>query len=88
MTADEKVTFEDSSGNVFADFGISKADEHLVKADLAFRIRQALQERALTQTEAASLLGTSQARISELYNGKVSQMTYDRLLGWAKRFGK
>ncbi len=59
------VTFEASGGNVFADFDIPDADEHLVKADLAFHIRQALQERGLTQTEAARLLGTSQARISE-----------------------
>lgn len=87
MTAEEKVTFEKSSGNVFVDFGIPNADEHLVKADLAFKIRQILRERGLTQTEAARLLGTSQARISELYNGKVAQMTYDRLLEWLNALG-
>ncbi len=86
MTEDT-MTFEQSSGNVFADFGIPHADEHLVKADLAFRIRQTLQERQLTQTQAARLLGTSQARISELYNGKVARMSYDRLLGWLNVLG-
>ena len=85
--AEDLVTFEESSGNVFADFGIPDADEHLVKADLAFHIRQALQERGLTQTEAAKLLGTSQARISELYNGRVARMTYDRLLDWLNVLG-
>ena len=85
--AEDLVTFEESSGNVFADFGIPDADEHLVKADLASHIRQALQERGLTQTEAAKLLGTSQARISELYNGRVARMTYDRLLGWLNVLG-
>ena len=84
---EDLVTFEESSGNVFADFGIPDADEHLVKADLASHIRQALQERGLTQTEAAKLLGTSQARISELYNGRVARMTYDRLLGWLNVLG-
>ncbi len=64
MTKDS-VTFEQSSGNVFADLGIPDADEHLVKADLASHIRKVLQERGLTQTEAAKLLGTSQARVSE-----------------------
>jgi predicted XRE-type DNA-binding protein len=87
MEAEERVTFEESSGNVFADLGIPDADAHLVKADLASRIRQGLQERGLTQTEAARLLGTSQARVSELYNGKVAQMTYDRLLGWLNALG-
>lgn len=85
--AEDAVTFEESSGNVFADFGIPNADEHLVKADLASRIRQALQERHLTQTEAAKLLGTSQARISELYNSRVARMSYDRLLGWLNALG-
>ena len=79
--------FEKSSGNVFEDFGIPQADEHLVKADLAFTVRRLLQQRGLTQAEAARLLGTSQARISELYNGKVAQMTYDRLLGWLNALG-
>ena len=53
----EEVTFEESSGNVFADFGIPDADAHLVKADLAFKVRQILRERGLTQAEAARLLG-------------------------------
>ena len=87
MTARDQVTFEESSGNVFADFGIPDANEHLVKADLALKIRQLLRERGLTQTEAARLLGTSQARVSELYNSKVAQMTYDRLLGWLNALG-
>jgi len=83
----EEVTFEESSGNVFADFGIPDADAHLVKADLAYKVRQLLQERGLTQAEAARLLGTSQARVSELYNGKVAGITYDRLLGWLNALG-
>jgi len=84
----EDIEFEESSGNVFADFGVPHADEHLVKADLASQIRRLLQERGLTQTQAARLLGTSQGRVSELYNGKVTQMTYDRLLGWLNALGK
>lgn len=87
MLQEDVVQFEESSGNVFADFGLPNADAHLVKADLAFKVRQLIQERQLTQSEAARLLGTSQARISELYNGKVAQMTYDRLLGWLNALG-
>ena len=87
MTTQEPVTFERSSGNVFADFGIPDADGHQVKADLAFQIREMLRARQLTQKQAALLLGTSQARISELYHGKVAQMTYDRLLGWLNVLG-
>ena len=90
MSADSKdgqVTFEASNGNVFADFGIPDADAHLVKADLALQIRRLLRECGLTQTEAAAILGTSQARVSELTRGRVAQMTYDRLLGWLNILG-
>ncbi len=83
-----QITFEKSSGNVFADFGIPDADAHQVKADLAFQIRETLRSRWLTQKQAALLLGTSQARISELYNGKVAQMTYDCLLNWLNILGR
>lgn len=88
MTITNCLTFESSSANVFADFGIPDADAHQVKADLAFQIRETLRARRLTQKQAALLLGTSQARVSELYNGKVAQMTYDRLLGWLNRLGR
>lgn len=82
MKANQDRIFEAPSGNVFADFGIPEAYDHLAKADLAVQIRCDLDERHLTQTAAATLLGTSQARISELYNGRIAQMTYDRLLGF------
>ena len=85
--SEEVISVEESSGNVFADFGIPNADEHLVKADLAGQIRRELQELRLTQVAAARLLGTSQARISDLYHGRIGQMTYDRLLGWLNALG-
>jgi len=67
------------SGNVFADLGVPNADEELAKAELAFAIRQRIQSKALNQTEAAALLGTDQAKISLLMNGKVGGFTLDRL---------
>ena len=78
----EKITFRESSGNVFADFGLEDADDLLAKADLALAIRRRIEQRSLTQTQAAELLGTTQARVSELYNAKVMKMTFDRLLGF------
>ncbi len=82
MQADFGGAFEESSGNVFADFGIPDADEHVAKADLAHTIRQRIKDCGLTQTQAARLLGTSQARVSELFRGHVARMTYDRLIGF------
>lgn len=78
----EKITFRESSGNVFADFGLEDADDLMAKAELALAIRKRIEQRGLTQTQAAELLGTTQARVSELYNAKVMKMTFDRLLGF------
>ncbi len=71
-----------SGGNIFADLELPDADEQLAKAELAAAIRRLIRERGLTQTRAAQVLGTTQARISDLYNGKIARMTYDRLLGF------
>lgn len=59
--ADDPITFEASSGNVFADFGVPDADAHLARADRAFQIRLALRERKRTRPEAADQARTSQA---------------------------
>jgi predicted XRE-type DNA-binding protein len=69
-----------SSGNVFADLGLDNADEELAKAQLASAIRQRIKAKELNQTDAAALLGTDQAKVSLLMNGKISGFTYDRLL--------
>ncbi len=68
------------SGNVFADLGLPEAEEALAKAELAFVIRQLIKARGLNQTEAGELLGTDQAKVSLLMNGKVGGFTLDRLV--------
>jgi len=69
-----------SSENVFADLGLPNAPELLAKADLAIEIGRMLDERRLSQAEAARLLRTSQPRISDLRRGKLEGFTLDRLV--------
>src|SRR5579872_1497012 len=76
----KKEEFVRGSGNVFADLGLEDSEEELAKAQLALAIRRIIKARGLTQVEAARLLNTDQARVSELMNGKIAAMTYDRLL--------
>lgn len=83
----EKVTFRESTGNVFADLGLEDADDLLAKAELALAVRSRIKQMGLNQTRAADLLGTTQARVSELYNAKVMNMTYDRLFGFLLALG-
>jgi predicted XRE-type DNA-binding protein len=66
--------------NVFADLGLPDAGDLLAKADLAIEIGRVLDERSISQSEAARVLRTSQPRISELRRGKLEGFTIDRLL--------
>ncbi len=59
------------------------AEERLAKAELARVIKQQIQNRGLTQTEAATLLGIRQPDVSDLVRGKLfrfSMVRLDRLL--------
>jgi predicted XRE-type DNA-binding protein len=69
----------EGSGNVFADLGLPDAAELPVKADLAIEIGRVLDERDLTQSEAARILRTSQPRISDL---RISDLRRGKLEGF------
>jgi predicted XRE-type DNA-binding protein len=61
-----ETTHEVSSGNVFADLSFPNSEQELVEAKLTVQIYQILKNQELTQSEAARLLGTTQAQISAL----------------------
>jgi len=71
-----------SSGNVFADLGLPDPDVRMAKALLAQAIRARIKEYGLNQTQAAERLGITQARVSEIMNGKVGKTSYDLLLNY------
>lgn len=76
------------SGNVFADIGIVHPDEALAKAELAHRIAGLIRERQLTQSEAASVLGVDQAKVSALVRGQVRGFSTDRLFRFLNALGQ
>jgi predicted XRE-type DNA-binding protein len=71
-----------SSGNVFSDLGLSNPEERLTKARLAGRIAQLIEERSLTQTQAAGHLGIDQPKISNLLRGRLRGFSTDRLMAF------
>jgi predicted XRE-type DNA-binding protein len=73
------IQLENSSGNVFADLGLPRPQELLVKADLAIEINKLIKKRKLNQTEAAELLGLDQPKISALSRGRLSGFSVERL---------
>ena len=77
-----------SSGNVFADLGLSDPEEELTKAQLASHIRRVLQQRRLTQVTAARLLGIDQPKVSALLNGRLANFSSDRLMRLLTALGR
>ena len=81
-------SIHESSGNVFADLGLPESSELLVKAELAVGIVQAIEKRGVTQAKAASVLGVSQADISDLVRGKLKGFSTERLIRFLNALGR
>jgi predicted XRE-type DNA-binding protein len=75
-----KKNYEIGSRNVFKDLGLPHADEHLVKAQLVFKIDTIMKKRRLKQIEAAALFGVRQPDVSKLLRGDFRQFSVERLL--------
>ena len=75
-----KKRYETGSGNVFKDIGVPNAEEHLVKAQLVFKIDTILKKRGLKQMEAAELFGVRQPDVSKMLRGEFRQFSVERLL--------
>jgi predicted XRE-type DNA-binding protein len=83
----DKRRFTESSGNVFADLGLPDAGSRLAKAELARRITREIEERELTQREAAEILGIDQPKASAITRGRLKEFSLDRLLTFVGRLG-
>jgi predicted XRE-type DNA-binding protein len=69
-----------SSGNVYADLGFENPDLELAKAKLALRISDIIDERGLTQTAAAQILGIDQAHVSRIVRGRLGAYSLEKLM--------
>ncbi len=78
----------ESTGNVFADLNLPKADELLAKAELAAKIIQEIHWRRLTQSQAAGILGVDQPKTSALKQGKLGGFSIERLMRLLLRLGR
>lgn len=80
----------EGSGNVFQDLGFSKyeAVNLLARSRLMIQIKNIIEERRLTQADAAKLLGVRQPRVSSLFTGRIEEFTVDMLMKWLDRLGK
>jgi len=85
-----KISFEKSSGNVFADIGFTPAEaaELAAKSSLIIALKDAIEQRKLTQREAARLCGADQPTLSKVFRGRMESVTIDRLASWLNALGR
>ena len=79
---------EQSSGNVYADLGLPDAGEMLVKAQLATKIREIIKARKWTQTEASSVLGVPQPKLSKMLRGEFRGISESKMLDCLAKLGR
>ena len=72
-----KKGYEAGSGNILRDIGVPNAEEHLVKAQLVFKIDTIMKKRRMKQTEAAALFGVRQPDISKMLRGEFRQFSVE-----------
>ncbi|MGH2388621.1 MAG: helix-turn-helix domain-containing protein [Chloroflexota bacterium] len=82
------IPYEVSSGNVFADLGFTDPEEELVRADLAHRIATIIEDRGLTQVEAAAIMGINQPKVSALVRGRFNGFSFERLARYLIALGQ
>ena len=66
----KRITFEKSSGNVFADIGFANPEREQLKAHLTLQIYRIIKSRGLTQVEAGAILGVKQPHVSALMRNR------------------
>jgi predicted XRE-type DNA-binding protein len=78
-----------SSGNVFRDLGFSneEAENLRIRSELMTRLARVINDRDLTQAEAARILGVSQPRVSDLVRGKIDLFSIDMLVNMLAKAG-
>ena len=81
-------TITRGSGNVFKDLGFDHPEEYQAKADLALHIIKIIDDRGLTQKEAAARIGAEQPDVSKLKNGQLKGFTLDRLFSFLLRLNR
>lgn len=87
MSKKDDTTIRRGTANVFADLGFPNAGTHLLKAQLMSRVQDTLQDRKLTQTEAARLTGVSQPDLSRMLKGQFRDVSVERIMRMLTKLG-
>jgi len=83
-----EIPVEKSGGNVYADLGYAHSEDMLVKAQIVTKIAEIIEQRRLTQGQAAEILRLTQPKISRLLRGQFRGISERRLLRCLTRLGR
>jgi len=75
-------------GNVFADLGLPRPEQELLKAQLTLQIYRLIKQRDITQTEAGKLLGIRQPHVSLLMRNRAGSFSVERLMDFLTALGQ
>jgi predicted XRE-type DNA-binding protein len=67
------------TGNVFADLGFPDAAERQAKLRLAYALNQVFEQRNLSQSDGAKMLGATQPTVSALRHYRLDGFSLERL---------
>jgi predicted XRE-type DNA-binding protein len=84
----EKLEFELSSGNIFADLEINAPEEEFTKAKLVWEIEQIIKKKKMTQVQAAKIMGINQPKVSALLKRKLEGFSVERLFHLLNNLGQ
>jgi predicted XRE-type DNA-binding protein len=76
------------SGNVFADLRFPDAAERQAKLRLAYALNRVLEDRQLSQRDAAMMLGLMQPKVSALRHYKLTGFSVERLMNLLTAVGQ
>jgi len=85
--SEEKLDYEVSSGNVFADLGLDQPEELLARAKLLHSVSSLIKNSGLSQQEVADRLGISQPKVSMLVSGRLTAFSTDTLIHYLSILG-
>lgn len=84
-TADTKI--RRGSGNIFADLKFPDPETHLLKAQLISRAQEIINDRELTQIDAARIMGVSQPDVSRMLKGQFRDVSVERIMRMLIKLG-
>ncbi len=75
-----RIVHSQGTDNVLEDLGFDDAKELSAKAALAFKLNELIEQRGLSQTEAAAIIGMTQPKVSQVRRYKLQNISLERLM--------